>query len=638
MEDLKTIETVDQKPFKYMCMTIGELPASFVDSMTYYECLAWLVNYLEKQVVPAVNNNAIALRELQEYVEHYFDNLDVQEEINNKLDEMVESGEFQELVGEYLVYKEDYYEITDQTESKVAEILASERKTYIRFMNDYTFNSLKRIKGEKTIDLNNKTITFNVPSVVDNPIDCHGFFNFETTDEFTGYDGNSNICIKNGTIIGGNLSFCHAKNITVTNVRFSKCKNNHILEMCAIDGLNVENCSFEGIPYGSTGEYIQNDAAIAEAFPWFDQENPTYDGTVCKNFSIKSCTFKPSTDLNYIHDCSIGTHAGATTDDYTENFVIEECTFKNAKRYAIQIYNAEKLCVRNCVFDTDSTEEESCNIRLRSNVKNCVIENNKFTGATRSIQTASPNGSIESLNIINNEFTGYNSALYSAYPIVVINESKYLNISGNIFEDFSQYGITILKSNAYDSNIDYTAYIENNTFYPKHKIPGGITVFAGKAYILNNTFDCTGYNPDGNAISVRNTASGLVAKNNTFTANIVNIVRDIDDFSPSAYKEAYGMMKKYWEGNSTSVTITSDTFAIGNFNRMYLTIGSTANVQTIEIIPYNKQGKLEAQTWGFVIATGNGVVSRATLQLNASNELIYTGSESLRRVYVTNVQ
>lgn len=109
MEDLKTIETVDTSPFKRLCMTIGELPASFVDSMTYYECLAWLVNYLQNTVIPAVNNNAEATEELQtafvtlkNYVDHYFDNLDVQEEINNKIDEMVQSGYFDQIFAEYV--------------------------------------------------------------------------------------------------------------------------------------------------------------------------------------------------------------------------------------------------------------------------------------------------------------------------------------------------------------------------------------------------------------------------------------------------------------------------------------------------------------------------------------------------------
>ena len=77
--------------------------------MTYYECLAYLVKYLEETVIPAVNENAEALEELQtlylqlkSYVDNYFANLDLQEEINNKLDQMVEDGVLQEIITDYL--------------------------------------------------------------------------------------------------------------------------------------------------------------------------------------------------------------------------------------------------------------------------------------------------------------------------------------------------------------------------------------------------------------------------------------------------------------------------------------------------------------------------------------------------------
>ena len=61
------------------------------------------------QLVRNVNeqNEAIELYiakfiELSDYVHDYFDNLDVQEEINNKLDDMVEQGVLQEIIGDYL--------------------------------------------------------------------------------------------------------------------------------------------------------------------------------------------------------------------------------------------------------------------------------------------------------------------------------------------------------------------------------------------------------------------------------------------------------------------------------------------------------------------------------------------------------
>ena len=94
-------------PLKKICMTIGELPTSYLETMTYYEMLVWFTNYLRDTVIPVVNNNGEAVSELQkyyielqDYVNNYFDNLDVQEEINNKIDDMIESGELAEVLAQ----------------------------------------------------------------------------------------------------------------------------------------------------------------------------------------------------------------------------------------------------------------------------------------------------------------------------------------------------------------------------------------------------------------------------------------------------------------------------------------------------------------------------------------------------------
>lgn len=97
------------KPFAKFCVTLGALPTSYIESLSYLELLLWLCNYLEKTVIPALNNNAEALAELQQlfvelknYVDNYFKNLDVQQEINEKLDEMAEDGTLQEIITAYL--------------------------------------------------------------------------------------------------------------------------------------------------------------------------------------------------------------------------------------------------------------------------------------------------------------------------------------------------------------------------------------------------------------------------------------------------------------------------------------------------------------------------------------------------------
>lgn len=85
------------------------IPLAFDESMSYYETLCGLLHYLKNTIIPTVNNNADAVAELQTlyeelrtYVDDYFKGLDVQEEINNKLDEMVADGTLQEIIASYL--------------------------------------------------------------------------------------------------------------------------------------------------------------------------------------------------------------------------------------------------------------------------------------------------------------------------------------------------------------------------------------------------------------------------------------------------------------------------------------------------------------------------------------------------------
>ena len=95
------------KPFAKMCCSIGNIPTSYTVSMSYEEQLLWLCNYLENTVIPAVNDNTEAIEELQRYyqelkyyVDHYFDDLNIQEEINNKLDAMALDGTLAEIINE----------------------------------------------------------------------------------------------------------------------------------------------------------------------------------------------------------------------------------------------------------------------------------------------------------------------------------------------------------------------------------------------------------------------------------------------------------------------------------------------------------------------------------------------------------
>ena len=141
MDNLKPTQNL--QPFRHFCMSIGVLPTSYLESLSYAELLYWFCNYLQNTVIPTINNNSECVKELQvkyieftdntnsnykkftdatntnykkftdttntnykkftdlinktvadleDYMDNYFNNLDVQQEIDNKLEQMALSG------------------------------------------------------------------------------------------------------------------------------------------------------------------------------------------------------------------------------------------------------------------------------------------------------------------------------------------------------------------------------------------------------------------------------------------------------------------------------------------------------------------------------------------------------------------
>lgn len=96
-----------EKPnFKHVCYLCIQKLTNFpfieddFDSLTNYGMLCKIVEYLNKVMSNENNQNEsiIALYNAFNDLKNYVDNLDIQEEVNNKLDEMIENGEFQILI------------------------------------------------------------------------------------------------------------------------------------------------------------------------------------------------------------------------------------------------------------------------------------------------------------------------------------------------------------------------------------------------------------------------------------------------------------------------------------------------------------------------------------------------------------
>ena len=76
------------------------------DALTDYQLISKVVEYLNQVItsqnglVDDMNDLETAFNTLKDYVDHYFDNLDVQEEVNTKIDAMVEDGTFDTIINQ----------------------------------------------------------------------------------------------------------------------------------------------------------------------------------------------------------------------------------------------------------------------------------------------------------------------------------------------------------------------------------------------------------------------------------------------------------------------------------------------------------------------------------------------------------
>ena len=100
-------------PFRAFCYEHFPFIEETFDSLTTYQLLQKIVKYLNEVITNQntvqdnvtiqntnIKNLLEAYNELQNYVNHYFDNLDVQEEINNKLNEMATDGTLEKIINQ----------------------------------------------------------------------------------------------------------------------------------------------------------------------------------------------------------------------------------------------------------------------------------------------------------------------------------------------------------------------------------------------------------------------------------------------------------------------------------------------------------------------------------------------------------
>lgn len=140
---------------KRLCVTIGNLPSSYVDSLSYYECLMWLCNYIEKTIVPALNENAEAVKEIQEYVDKYLQDMD---EVKAQIVEILEN--LTTLNAQVETNTEDITDLYQKLDLEIGNL-----KTYIDNLVYENYNILKQYIDYNDEVLDNKITNIQIGAI-----------------------------------------------------------------------------------------------------------------------------------------------------------------------------------------------------------------------------------------------------------------------------------------------------------------------------------------------------------------------------------------------------------------------------------------------------------------------------------------
>ena len=111
--------------FRFWCQRV--LPLVYDDSLSYYELLCKVVNYINNLIqdnqATIENMDALltAYNQLQDYVNNYFANLDLTGEVSNKIDEMVDNGELLAIIQPTLDALDEYLKIQSASQQAYNE-------------------------------------------------------------------------------------------------------------------------------------------------------------------------------------------------------------------------------------------------------------------------------------------------------------------------------------------------------------------------------------------------------------------------------------------------------------------------------------------------------------------------------------
>lgn len=463
------------------------------DALTNYELLSKVVEYLNKVIANENEQNESILElynsfnDLKNYVDNYFENLDVQDEINNKLDKMVEDGQLEQIIEQFLQLT-SLVCFDNVKDMKASPNLAN--GSYAKTLGYHTRNDggeslykIRTITNNDVIDEmfiiemeNDETLIAELIYTDSVNVKQLGAYGDETHDDTlafqTGLNKVKKVIVPIGTYIINNL-IMNTENELIGENKFLSIlkqgtdglstpivKSNYVNNTTEMRNIKLENLSV--VSFGERTVYPIE----------------LYN---CNSIIIENCRIEQTGASNsYYHGVIIGKSQGFSG----QNFLAK---IKNSRFLASKI-------------DIYSTDSYIINNELWGNGVDCALH----------IRQSS------TTNISQNEIVG--GKVYGG--IYIENSNQCLKITNNYFD--GSYSAIDTKYGIYCNGTLKHSVITNNTFW--YQKSGAIYLkVAQENVISNNTFEENDYyNTGASEIEIQATGNASfnnVISNNTFYRN-----------------------------------------------------------------------------------------------------------------------
>lgn len=385
-------------PFKWFVLQNFPFIEADFDAITEYQLFCKVVEYLNK-TIDSVNE----LGTLVEYITNYFENLDVQDEINKKLNEMASDGTLEEIINQE-IFGELNQEISTLS-SEVATINSKltdidiTSKNIVLLANYY--KKVIRHSGTLNIGCMGDSITRGVDTVSDDRVQST-----ITTD--SGYTQTTSVA---GTTYPEKLQDLMQTLFTdfQTNVYNYGISGSTVKDACTywtqnkntdlmlmMFGINDGNETYEGNYYGDISQFVYYYETLIKRYLNFNTAIMLLTPTGNISGNMGNSEFKYNNRTAYIQAVRMlgkkyNIPVIETTSEITNNFTdseFSESVHMNTKGYSLF---ASRLCA--CLINANINQPQNDSVNW--NALNSAINIDNHSHIT---QTSSPNNIVTSFN------------------------------------------------------------------------------------------------------------------------------------------------------------------------------------------------------------------------------------------------